>query len=215
MKKWVLLLFICIMITMASTISFSWTWNAGTDITSFKDPKYINDVIYSGVIFVKLVDLKTQMKIEDMFVSRMVKKYKINIIQSYKLFHPTREFSIEKKWIAMKNIGIRRAFVVALVDQGVDSKYVPDSTTTTTGSANVIGNYVYYDEKSTSGGGRHVNKPYAEFGMNIIDVDTMGITWIAKIETGGNAYANFDDIFDSMTEKTINQLAKDQVIVKK
>jgi hypothetical protein len=44
-----------------------------------------------------------------------------------------------------------------------------------------------------------------------VDVETAKIVWVATAESGGNAYANMNDLIESMAKETLSKLKKEGI----
>jgi hypothetical protein len=57
-----------------------------------------------------------------------------------------------------------------------------------------------------------VDKPWASFSVTLMDLEQNTVAWYATARTGGNAFADTEDLLRSMARKTIERLAQDGII---
>ena len=189
---------------------------ASTNITSFKDPAYQNTAFKQILIIANTSNLQSRQMLE----SQMVEAFKgigIDAMKSILLFPPTRTLSNEQKVELLLRYEIDAFLSIDVGERGVQNVYVPPtgSTTKTKGEVSVYGNRAEYEEKSTTTvqGGYSISKPWAEFQINLYDVSSGSIAWIASSHTGGNGYASFTTVINSFCEKVVDQLKQDSLII--
>lgn len=189
---------------------------ASTNITSFKDPAFQSATFSRILIIANTSDLQWRQKLE----SRMVESFNdagVFAMESVLLFPPTRTLSNEEKVELLNQNSIDAYISVDVGESGVQDVYVPPtgSSTTTKGEVSVYGNRAQYEEKSTTTvqGGYTLSKPWAQFKTELHDVSSGSNAWIASSFTGGNAYANFDDVINSYCDKVVEQLKNDGLII--
>jgi len=100
-------------------------------------------------------------------------------------------------------------------ESGVSRDYVPvtGSTTNTTGTAQLDGNQATYQAHSntTHLGGYYVEKPWANVTTILIDLSNGRAAWMGSSETGGNAWASFDDIRKSYSKAVVARMVGDRL----
>ena len=185
---------------------------AATRITSFVDPDY------QSVQFKKILIVGNTNKLDDRLnlekrLSEVLSDNGIDAIPSYSIFPPTRTFSDSLKAVIMIENQIDGCLMIYFGDKGIQQVQIPVIGTRTKGQMNVIGNQIYSKEKTDYIGGQILDKPYAEFEMKLFDVTSGKMAWIADSYTGGNAYANFNTVYNSFCEKTVEKLSKDNLII--
>mgnify|MGYP002640160573 CR=1 FL=1 len=188
---------------------------ASTKISSFKDPDYEGVHFQRILVAVNSSNLTLRQKLESEIVNEFI-DISVYALESYKLFPPTREFSMEDRTALMIEKAIDAYIDVSVGESGVKSVYIPQtsSTTKTKGNVNVYGNSVNYKEKSTTTyqGGYDVEKPWAEFETRLFDVSNGRVAWIASSFTGGNAYANKNTVANAYCSAVVKKLVGDKLI---
>lgn len=188
---------------------------AETSITAFKDPAFASRVFQKPAIYVNSEDLTWRQSIEDTMVTELGKKGVI-AVASMSLTPPTRTYSPEERAQVLAESDIDALIVIQIGDTGVETRYVPQTstTTTTTGTATTYGENTTYQGQShtTSSGGYNQSFPWAEMSTFVVDLASGQKAWIASSHTGGNAYASFNDIRTSYCKEIIRQLLTDGLL---
>ena len=190
---------------------------ASTQITSFKDPDYQNSNFKRILIVANTNDLENRQQLETKMVESFSKEG-IFALESYKLFPPTREFTNDEKVSLMLKNNIDAYISISVGESGVSQVYIPQtsSTTKTEGNVNVYGNSANYKQKSTTtyDEGYTVEKPWAKITTNLYDVSNGKMAWIATSYTGGNAYASKKTIVNSYSNKIVEKLLEEGLVIK-
>jgi hypothetical protein len=190
---------------------------ASTKITSFKDPDYQNTNFKRILIVANTNDIENRQLLETKMVESFSKEG-IFALESYKLFPPTREFTGDEKVSLMLKNNIDAYISISVGESGVSQVYIPQtsSTTKTEGNVNVYGNSANYKQKSTTtyDEGYTVEKPWAKITTNLYDVSNGKMAWIATSYTGGNAYASKKTIVNSYSNKIVEKLLEEGLVIK-
>ncbi|MDR3598783.1 hypothetical protein [Clostridium sp.] len=184
---------------------------ASTSITSFTDPDY------RAVQFKKILVAANTNKVSDRLnmENRIVEVLATNglkSIPSYSIFPPTREFTDSLKKVLMIESKIDGCLMIYFGDRGIDQVQIPVIGSSTKGTVNKNNNGATFSSLTTFIGGQVLDKPYAEFEIKLFDVVNGKTAWIANSFTGGNAYADFNDVYESFCDKVIYKLSKDNLI---
>lgn len=108
-----------------------------------------------------------------------------------------------------------------LVIYGIESSVQTSQTPyvynpgTTYGTANVVGNYVYYNTYTTPGyvtGGAVIEKPRGSFGAYIMDGESGKQVWQASINARGNAFADFVELAAGAASEAVEQAKSDGLV---
>lgn len=188
---------------------------ASTKMTSFVDPSY-SDVTYKHLLIIyPSVDLDEKHTAENIYRDKFAKQG-ISIDIGIELLPPTREFSIDELDSIFSDHQIDGVLIVSFEDAWTKESYIPKSQSSSTkGSASVIGNSIFYKgkTKTTTYGGYTVSKPRVQFTTTLYDTKTYDIAWKASSTTKGNAKASYKTLINSLAETTITDLLKYQMLV--
>ena len=182
---------------------------ASTSITSYTDPDY-RAVQFKNILVVantnKLGDrLGMENRIVEVLVTNGIKS-----IPSYSILPPTREFSDTQKKEVMLDSKIDGCLMINFGEQGVQEISIPVMGSTS--QTQLIGNKLTTSTQYI--GGQTFTKPYAEFEIKLFDVVNGKMAWIGNSFTGGNAYSNFINVYQSFCNKIIERLSEDNLISK-
>jgi hypothetical protein len=119
--------------------------------------------------------------------------------------------SAEEVGAIVSSQGIDGILVVSPVGSGMSSTYLP-KTTSTQGSARISGNTIYGSSTTWTYGGFNINKPWANYKAELIDMQTGRVVWFSFAKSAGNAFASWNDLLASMAKETAKQLERDGVL---
>ena len=88
---------------------------------------------------------------------------------------------------------------LVLLDSSSERGYVPPSYVTT---PTYGGGY-----QTITSGGYSYSKESTNFEIKLYDIETGEVAWMATAFTGGDAFANWYTLFDSLAKKTVETLA--------
>ena len=134
---------------------------ASTKITAFKDPNYEDIKFKKILIIAPFNDLEYRQITENTF-KKSFTRYKINSIESLFLFPPTRKFQENDIIEIISKNEIDAILIIAFSDYWTSESYIPESSRKT-GSASIIGNSIYYNERTAKSGGYYISKPRISF----------------------------------------------------
>lgn len=183
---------------------------ASTKITSVVDPEFKKAQFSDVLVISTFSDLMYKEKIEDNF-KKYGKSKNISISTGSEIMPPTRSYSNAEISNILEYNNIDCILVIALQDYWTSQTYVPKSTSTY-GSASIIGNTIVYSQKKKNYGGGFISKPRVTFESRLFDAKTGNVIWRSTSLTKGNALADFSDLASSLSRTTINKLLTDRII---
>lgn len=183
---------------------------ASTKITSVVDPEFKKAQFSDVLVISTFSDLMYKEKIEDNF-KKFGNSKNISISTGSEILPPTRNYSNYEISNILEYNNIDCILVIALQDYWTSQTYVPKSTTTY-GSASIIGNTIVYSQKKKNYGGGFISKPRVTFESRLFDAKTGNVIWRSTSLTKGNALADFSDLSSSLSRTTINKLLTDRII---
>lgn len=156
-----------------------------------------------------LADLELRQVAEDEFVRRAAVPDRF--VPSYKLFFPGQQYGDEEFVAVLRENNVDAVLMISLSDAGTSSVYVPQGSSTTTCTTWTSSQGCVQASTSTSGG-YSLNKPWASFTAALVDLEQSAVVWYATARTGGNAFADSEDLLRSMARKTMETLNGDGVV---
>ena len=185
---------------------------ATTSIATFKDPDF------SHRIYKKIVvgyGLKREWG-QNLFHSISSKADNINanveLVDYETIFYPTRQYSENEVRDLIQKNKIDGFLFFRLQNAGTQESYVPQYHSETTVTSNRIGGY---KADTYNYGGYNISKPYFLFNIELVDAETERKAWVAESKTGGNAFAGWGDLIDSLSAKVVNGLYSEGLIEKR
>lgn len=131
----------------------------------------------------------------------------IDILPPFKMYNDS---DVAEKLREQKIEGI---LAVALEDYWTAQTYVPRSSETT-GEFKIYGGSLQYESYTKESGGYYISKPRVKFEIRLYDVASGEILWMATSATKGNAFANYDNLIESLSMKILEELVKEDIITK-
>lgn len=187
---------------------------ASTSVTAFKDPEFANARFERIAVYANTLNLEWRSSLEQGMAEEVIAQGG-SAIPSMLIIPPTANQSAEEAVQALIDNNVSAVLQIDIGDSGVQEQWIPQtgSTTTTTGTASVYGNTGVYSGSShtTNYGGYNVNKPWANMQTRLFDVESGKTVWIASSSTGGNAYADWDDIRSSYCKKIASEMVKSNI----
>lgn len=126
-------------------------------------------------------------------------------------FFPGQDYAPEQIRETLQRLGVDAVLTLQPTGSGTTSTYVPQSSSTTS-NAHITGNTIQGSSKTQTYGGYNVNKPWASFEATLWSTADDQVAWYATAESGGNAYAGWDNLIKSAAGKTISRLISDGVL---
>ena len=185
---------------------------ASTSITSIKNPSLAYIIFSNILVIAPFSDLQMQRDFEDEFAS-MFYSIKVDAFTAQEVIPPIKNYDEQELNKILNSYGIDGIMVVSFVDYFTSETYIPPSSKTT-GSASIIGNYLYYKQKTQYYGGYNIIKPNMKFEIRLYDRKSGEIAWRATSLTRGNAFADIDDLLSSLARTTIKLILEDGILMK-
>ncbi len=182
---------------------------ASTEITSYVDPDYKQTKFTKILVTADTDKLDFRFKIEKTLSSALIESGTA-ASASYEFFPPTRVITDSAYTAVLAANHFDGSLIISVGEKGVETTQNPIVASKTTGTVSANG---VVDTKTTYLGGDIVNKPFAEFGLKLLDVKTGNVAWMANSFTGGNAYANFGTLYNNFCKKVVETLDADKMIV--
>jgi len=180
---------------------------AYTNITSVVDPQF-RDKMYSRVLIISTFsDISYKMEVERQCIL-YCSQNNISVVAESEILPPVREYSPEEIEERLEEYKIDGILIIALKDYWESNYYVPESSSTT-GSATVVGNSIYYSQRKQNYGGFSYSKPRISFESRFYDIESEQFIWRASSLTKGNAFADFSTLARSLAVTTIYRLGHD------
>jgi len=180
---------------------------ASTGLTAVKNPRTtIRE--YGRILAVfPLQDLEFRKRAED----RIADGTGGQIIPSYNLLFPGREVTEEELLAVILDNQIDAVLFISLEEGGVNTSYVPETSRTRCTFAWLDERGCQATETKTSGG-YSLEKPWAEFTVSLFDLGQREVVWYGTAKSRGNAFADQEDLFLSLSEKIVEGLRGEGII---
>jgi hypothetical protein len=179
---------------------------ASTSMTSVPNPQVAPRSYQHVLVVFPLADLELRQTAEDELVSRAG----ANFTQSYGVLFPGRTYSAEELASALQENDIDAVLLISLSDAGSTSSYVPPSYSTSCSLYSTSQGCV--STTTSTSGGYSLDKPWANFAATLFDLKQNAVVWYATARSGGNAFADSEDLVRSMVRKTAERLVNDGVV---
>jgi hypothetical protein len=181
-----------------------------TQINSFKDPAFTGKTFQRMVIIAPFAGIGSRKKVEQT-TSVELAKHAVTGIPSMEIFLPTRTYTENDVLRILKENRIDSVLFLTLTDAYSQQVYIPGSSTTQ-GFGTLQGETINFFSTTYHSGGYYLSKPRLRFTMKLYDAETGKLAWIATSLTGGNVFAEFDDLINSLITTTIQKLQEDGVL---
>lgn len=180
---------------------------AKTNISSFKDPSASNYKLQKIMVIASNLKFTSRESLEEKTATKLTENGVVGI-SSLTLFYPTRNYSDEEVVTILNNNNIDGILLLELSDAYSKQTYVPPSYSSKS-KGTVVGNQVNINTTTYQYGGYYLNKPIVFFNLKLISTKDGQSLWVGSSRTRGNAFANVDDLFNSLSETAINKLTED------
>lgn len=197
--------FVCCLISILIFISC-----AKTEITSFKDPNTSNYNLQKIIVIASNLDMPSRKSLEEKTSNKLTESG-ITGISSLQLFYPTRSYSEQEVITILNSNQIGGILILELSDAYSKQTYIPESYSSKS-KGTIVGNQVNINTKTYKHGGYYLNKPVVHFNLKLISTKNGQTLWVGSSKTGGNAYADTDDLFNSLSETATHKLLEDGFI---
>lgn len=179
---------------------------ASTAMTSMVNPDVAAPEISRVLVFFPSDDLADRQRVEGAFADR---KGSITFVPAHTVLFPGRTYSemeVSDRLVAESIDGV---LVVSLSDVGSSTSILP--TTSQTRCTLISSGGCQATTTTTTGGGT-ISKPNAAFQLALVEPSSREVIWVATAESGGNAFADMDNLIDSLADETMSQLVSDGLI---
>lgn len=193
-----------------------------TKLQGFADPDFSEASYDHLMIAVQLEALDQRAEAEAIFVEKLGSG-NTHCVRALDVIPPTRELDDTAFDNALADAGVDGLLIVRLTNYYEDEVYVPQTTTTNTyGSLNA--NTYYYGNTastygtmnstsySTTSGGYALRKPRVRHEVQLWDVESGRMAWIAGAFTRGNSYARFEHLRRGLAGKVGETLKQEGLI---
>ncbi len=126
-------------------------------------------------------------------------------------YTPPGTFTTADLTAAIQAVGADGALILAATGTSIATAYIPQSSTTS-GSASVVGNTIYGQSTTQTYGGFNVSKPVAGFEVVLYSDRDANPVWYATAGAGGNAFHDWDDLVSATAGRTVTKLLEDRVL---
>lgn len=186
---------------------------ASTKMRSFVDPDF-RDKVYDRILIAAMyADLEQRETTEAKFVDAFEESV-AECVPSMTIMLPTRKYTDDQLFSLLSDRNVDAVLFVWQTD------YYEDVSSTTTTSGTLSANTFYYGQTANTYGTmqstsrtRETRKPRVRHELNLYDVDTRRMAWLATSFTRGNAYARFKHLVESLAEDAVDALLDDGLIL--
>jgi len=189
-----------IIVSLASTLFIISC--ASTSITSFKEPTFTGKTFQRMLVAVAITDIGERTLVEQT-ISTQLAKYGVTGIPSLTFILPTRTYTADE-------------VDKLLIDNNIDSVLILELTgkDVVTGIASFPSQRlnVFEHRWETVSNVYSYRKPRAYYSLKLYDVTTDKLVWVASTRTGGNAYARFSTLVDSLADTVITKMQEDGLL---
>lgn len=193
--------------------------NATTRMSGYVDPDYRGSFQVQKIVVTSLgVPLEEKKNVEEAYISSLT-SYNLEIIRGLDLYPPTRDVQKEKLIPLARKAGADSLLLLSVGARDVQQEYVPptyhpgSSTSYVSGYGNYATVNTYHSPGYTSGG-YNISKPSQAVFVTLFDTKKSKVVWEAEGISGGNAFANFNDLSISAVKASIKELEKEGLILK-
>ncbi len=187
---------------------------AGTHIVSRANGEYQNRHYKNILVVASFGDIELEDVCEEKFKISL-EAHGVNSLVGHEAFFPGKKYAESEIENILKRYEIDGILVIYLENMGINKQYLPSKLVTTkTGTASTVGNNTFYTEKSKTEihGGGEISKPWANFSLELYDLESGEMAWYAQARTGGNAFASYKTVVRSLGGKAVVKLAQDKII---
>lgn len=184
---------------------------ATTRITSQVNPEVVSRNFDNVLVYGNFANLEYRKRAEKKLCWELNRKSDCHCFRSTYVFFPGQTYSGDEISDRINELEIDGVLILQPTGSGLSSTYIPQ-TTHTTGSAQIFGNKITGSSTTETYGGYNVNKPWANYEAIFWSISEGKVAWYATATSGGNAFANWNDLINSACGKTIKKLAADGII---
>ncbi|MCI0453177.1 MAG: hypothetical protein L0Z51_12470 [Candidatus Latescibacteria bacterium] len=184
---------------------------ASTDLTSQVNLEVARRGFTRVLVEGNFQSLEHRQIAEEKLCSELARLATCECVKASDVFFPGKQYSFDELKKRFAELGIDAVLTLQPTGGGTSSTYVPQ-TTQTTGNAQVIGNTITGSSTTQSYGGYNVSKPWSNFEASLWSTTDGEVAWYATAQSGGNAFAGWDDLIKSAAGKTVSKLVTDGVL---
>jgi len=188
----------------------AWT-NAVTTVTTVKNPESYQIDFYKILVFVLLPDIGLRKQTENAFIVQF-NLLGFNAIPSIELIPPVKVYSNQELLNIFEKNNIDGILVVGFQDFQTSELYIPRSYSSY-GNASMFGNSLSYQSHTQEYGGFYISRPRVKFEICLYDKSGQ-VVWLATSLTRGNAFADYNDLANSLAEEIVKKLIEENIIMK-
>ena len=184
---------------------------AGTRISTFKDPDFSNQH-FKRIVIASGLKREYDASLFQSISSKVMENHAdVQPIKYESLFFPTRTYSNDEFNAIVKEQGIDGFLFFSLQDAGSETSYIPQYGSQTTVRPTYGGGY---NATTYNYGGYNITKPYFSFKVELVDSKSGRKAWIADSSTGGNAFADWNILLESLSDKVVRALISEGLVEK-
>jgi len=181
---------------------------ASASINSIVAPESVGHTYHNVLVLAPFGDIGMRRFVEEAFEG-WSQDSGTRFIPAYRLLFPGRSYSQTEVSQILRANRIDATLLLEPESSGTSTSYVPP-TYKLSCSQWISGTGCTQVTSSPSGGGE-ISKPWATFSAKLYDANSGSVAWIATGSGGGNAFANFGNVYSAIAATTVRQLASDRM----
>jgi len=193
-----------------------------TEIHSFVDPEFRDTRFNHLMVTMQLPNLDQRSAAETTFAGTLTYG-SLSSVRSLDVVPPTRKLDDDRFTTALADAGVDGVLIVRLTDYYEEQAYIPE-TTMTNMSGNLSANTYYYGNLasttgqvdtttySTTTGGYAIGMPRMRHEVQLWDVESGKMAWIAGTHTEGVWSRRFEDLMAGLAEKVRETLVEEGLL---
>jgi hypothetical protein len=183
---------------------------AKTTLSTIKNPELYQIKFEKLLVVAPFSDIGLRKQTEDAFIAKF-NLSGVNAISSMQRIPPVKDYSEQELLKILEQDKIDGILVVGLKDYWTSQTYIPKSSSSR-GSASLYGNSLYYRSYTQEYGGYYISKPNVKFEIRLFDSRSGQIAWLATSLTKGNAFADYNNLANSLAKKVVKMLIEENIL---
>lgn len=188
---------------------------ARTSMTSMPAPEIQGRSFRAILVIAQVQDLGLKIAMERRFMEGIVPPRStpipgVRFVPSHTILFPGRDYTGDQIVELMRQNGIDATLVITAGETGTVETFMPPTYTTRCTAFSWSGGCGQIT--TTPSGGGSYSKPWARFSTKLYDAANGQVDWVATAFSGGNAFAQTEDLVRSMADKTLERLYADRVV---
>ena len=183
---------------------------AKTTLSTIRNPELFQIKFGKLLVVAPFSDIDLRKQTEDAFIAKF-NLSGVNAISSMQRIPPVKDYSEQELLKILEQDKIDGILVVGLKDYWTSQTYVPKSSSSR-GSASLYGNSLYYRSYTQEYGGYYISKPNVKFEIRLFDSRSGQIAWLATSLTKGNAFADYNNLANSLAKKVVKMLIEENIL---